>query len=219
MNVDRPVSSRLIIFTKYPELGKAKTRLIPKLGAQGATDLHRQLAEHTLHQAREYCDRPHYNPACQLEIRFSGGDEAQMQTWLGDDRRYTPQGSGDLGDRMARAFQTAFDEGDRSVVIVGTDCPAVDANVFANAFFQLSQVDLVLGVAQDGGYYLIGLRQLFPELFQNIVWSTETVLQDTLRIAQTLGLTIALLPTLPDIDRPEDLQYLPPSLQPLVPTP
>lgn len=216
MNGDSVLPSRLIIFTKYPEVGKAKTRLIPKLGAQGATDLHRRLAEHTLRQALDYCDRPHSNSSCQLEIRFSGGDKAQMQTWLGHDRRYTPQGSGDLGDRMARAFQTAFDEGDRAVVIVGTDCPAVDSQVFSEAFSQLHQADLVLGVAQDGGYYLIGLRKSFPELFQNIPWSTETVLQDTLKIAQNLGLTIALLPTLPDIDRPEDLQYLPPSLQPLI---
>jgi rSAM/selenodomain-associated transferase 1 len=106
---------------------------------------------------------------------------------------------------MALAFKESFSAGMTGVVIIGTDCPDLKAQLMVKAFYALEQNDLVLGPALDGGYYLIGLRRLIPELFTGISWSTAEVLEQTIRIAQRLDLAIAFLPLLNDIDRPEDL--------------
>jgi rSAM/selenodomain-associated transferase 1 len=131
-----------------------------------------------------------------------------MQQWLGFGWRYQCQGEGDLGSRMALAFANAFNEGSKIVVIIGTDCPSLKPKLMGDAFQVLSQNDLVLGPAQDGGYYLIGLRRFIPELFTGINWGTSEVLQQTVTIAKQLDLAIAYLPTLADVDRPEDLSDL-----------
>lgn len=191
----------LIVFTRYPEPGKTKTRLIPLLGAEGAAILHRQMAEHTLAQVRELRRE---NPLS-VEVHFTGGNQQFMQNWLGSNFILRSQQEGDLGCRMASAFQTAFSNGQSRVAIIGTDCPALSANILAQAFAVLSQHDLVLGPAQDGGYYLIGLRQFIPELFAGINWGTSEVLQKTADIAQKLDLKVTYLPLLADVDRPSDL--------------
>ncbi len=195
------MSKRLIVFTRYPEPGSSKTRLIPALGREGAAILHRQMAEHMLHQIREL-QRTY---PVQVEVQFTGGDRYQMQSWLGNDLDYAPQAEGDLGDRMAQALQTAFTSGSRRVVVIGTDCPDLDALLLKQAFDQLYQHDIVLGPATDGGYYLIGMNCLIPQLFKGITWSTSEVLSQTVAIAQSLHLAIAYLPTLSDVDYPEDL--------------
>lgn len=191
----------LIIFTRYPEPGKTKTRLIPALGAEGAAHLQRQMTEHTISQVKEL----QMSSAMSFEIRFVGGDLQQMQQWLGSELIYQPQGEGDLGSRMARSFVNAFESGAERVVTIGTDCPGVNAQILAKAFEQLHHSHLVLGPAVDGGYYLIGLQRSVPELFSNIDWGTARVLQQTIDIAQQLNISVGYLPPLADIDRPEDL--------------
>ncbi|MEP0857417.1 TIGR04282 family arsenosugar biosynthesis glycosyltransferase [Trichocoleus sp. DQ-U1] len=191
----------LIVFTRYPEPGKAKTRLIPALGEEGASNLHRQMTEHTLSQVRELQSAR----ATRVEVYFTGGDQQLMEDWLGADIIYQPQGEGDLGQRMKSAFQTAFAAGMEGVAIVGTDCPGLDAKIMAQAFEQLNGHNLVLGPAMDGGYYLIGLRRMIPELFEEINWGTSEVREKTVAIAISLGLAVAYLPPLFDVDRPEDL--------------
>ncbi|PZV09078.1 MAG: hypothetical protein DCF22_19105 [Leptolyngbya sp.] len=193
---------RLIIFTRYPEAGKAKTRLIPALGAEGAATLHQQMADYTLIQVQAL---QFQHPLC-VEVRFAGGDRDLMQRWLGTDLMYTVQGEGDLGDRMARSFQSAFNSGVQRAIIIGTDCPDLDESLLEQAFCKLQQQDLVLGPASDGGYYLIGLRRWIPQLFVNIEWSTASVLERTLAIAAELNLSVALLPILSDVDYPADLE-------------
>lgn len=192
---------RLIIFARYPEMGKAKTRLIPALGVEGATTLYRQLAEHTLLQVHQLQLR---HAVC-VEVRFAGGTRERMQQWLGQDWMYTEQGTGDLGARMARSLEVAVVSGITRTVIIGTDCPQLNGAILESAFQALDQHDLVLGPATDGGYYLIGLRRFVPELFVDIPWSTAVVFAQTVAIAQQLQLAIAVLPTLSDIDYPEDL--------------
>ncbi len=124
---------RLVVFTRYPEQGLTKTRLIPALGVEGATKLHRQMTERTLSSVRELCcDRP-----LSVEVCFTGGNLALMQDWLGADIVYQPQGEGDLGERMARAMSLAFQGGIERVVIIGTDCPGLNANLIAQAFHPL----------------------------------------------------------------------------------
>ncbi|OLP17396.1 hypothetical protein BST81_16505 [Leptolyngbya sp. 'hensonii'] len=195
------MTHQLIIFTRYPEAGKAKTRLIPAIGPQGAADLHRQLTEQTLATARTFQQQ---HPLT-ITVAYTGGDEPLMRTWLGPDLNYQQQSQGNLGDRMADAFRVAFATGAGKVVIMGTDCPAVTVQHLTKAFQFLAEQDLVLGPAIDGGYYLIGLRTPMPELFQGISWSTEQVLAQTLTIGASLHLTMTLLPPLQDIDQPTDL--------------
>lgn len=191
----------LILFTRYPEPGKTKTRLIPALGAEGAATLQRQMTEQKLAEVNQL---QAFYPLS-VEVHFAGGNEQLMQEWLGSSLVYRRQREGDIGDRMASAFQLSFAAGMNAVVVIGTDCPDLNAPLMAEAFQLLRQHDLVLGPALDGGYYLIGLRRLIPELFTGIPWSTAEVLQQTLSIAKRLGLTVAKLPLLSDVDRPEDL--------------
>lgn len=194
----------LIIFTRYPEPGKTKTRLIPALGAAGAANLHRQMAEYTILQVKEL----QKIMAVSLEVRFASGNVQLMADWLGKDLVYCPQGEGDLGERMWRSLSNAFNLGVERLVIIGTDCPGVNSQILTTAFAQLAYSDLVLGPALDGGYYLIGLRRTVPELFCNISWGSSQVLNQTVAIANQQNLSYAYLTPLADVDRPEDLSIL-----------
>ncbi|MBD2517794.1 TIGR04282 family arsenosugar biosynthesis glycosyltransferase [Nostoc sp. FACHB-973] len=201
LNFPASPKQHLIIFTRYPESGKTKTRLIPVLGSLGAANLQRQMTEHTIFQVKELQTVIDIS----VEVRFAGGDLELMQDWLGLDLVYQCQGEGDLGLRMARSLFEAFQSGAEKAIIIGTDCPGLNAQILATAFDQLHTFDLVLGPAIDGGYYLIGLRQPIPELFANIEWGTAQVFQKTVEIAQKLNLSQVNLTPLADVDRPEDL--------------
>ncbi|MEK0180990.1 TIGR04282 family arsenosugar biosynthesis glycosyltransferase [Microcoleus anatoxicus] len=195
------ISEQLIIFTRYPAPGKAKTRLIPVLGKEGAANLHRLMTQRTIARALSLQNsRP-----LSVEIHYTGSSQQLMEDWLGTEIVYHQQSEGDLGARMLAAFQKSFNLGIEKVAIIGTDCPKLKQQMLAKAFDDLSDKDLVLGPAKDGGYYLIGLRCLIPELFDGIHWGSNEVFADTLAIAKNLGLNIGILPTLVDIDRPEDL--------------
>ena len=192
---------RLIIFTRYPEPGKTKTRLIPILGPEGAADLHRRMAEHTLIRARNLKN----SSAVSLEIRFVGGRADSIKNWLGSDIPCIPQGDGDLGRRLERTFEEAFEAGIKRVVVVGTDCPGLTEDLVRQAFVRLQDSDVVLGPACDGGYYLIGLKRPVADLLQGIPWGTDRVLEKTLTKASDLHLRVSLLAPLEDVDRPGDL--------------
>lgn len=197
------MQEQLMIFTRYPEPGKAKTRLIPAVGEEGAAQLHRRMAEHTIAQARSL---QKHRPVS-IVVHFTGGDRELMQHWLGHDLQYQLQHSGDLGERLTSAFQLAFDQGAKSAIAIGTDCPELNTDLLSEGFNQAETHSLVIGSTSDGGYYLIGLKKLIPELFQNITWGTNLVFQQTLEIAKHLQLKTAYLPMLNDIDRPEDLEF------------
>jgi hypothetical protein len=192
-------SERLIVFTRYPQPGKTKTRLIPALGAEGAAQLQRAMTEYTLAQAALLSD------AVSVEVWFAGGDRQLMQTWLGSQLAYHPQPDGDLGYRMQEAFEVAFAAGYERVITIGIDCPELSSAVMQRALDVLQSHDLVLGPATDGGYYLIGLSRFIPDLFVGVDWGTVAVLSQTVAIAQRLGLAIAYLDPLTDVDCPEDL--------------
>ena len=192
---------RLILFARFPVAGKVKTRLMPALGAEGAAALHRRLVLRTLRTAHALCASQNV----ELEIRFAGDDANEMQHWLGDGWRCRPQCAGDLGARMAGAFADSFREGSPATVIIGSDCPTLTSEVLADAFIALETKSVVFGPATDGGYYLIGLTQLVPELFQNIAWGTETVLAQSLEMLERIKICPAPLSPLDDLDRPEDL--------------
>lgn len=195
---------KLIIFTRYPEPGKTKTRLIPALGPDGAAGLHQLMTEYTVIQTG---DLKHGRPVS-LEVRYEGGSKRLMKRWLGPAFVYRRQGKGDIGLRMARAFAKAFEDGFSDVVLIGTDCPGRTANTLKAAFTLLERCDTVLGPARDGGYHLIGLRRMAPELFANIPWGTSNVFRKTIETLHEKRLSRAFVETLDDIDRPEDLRVL-----------
>ena len=186
--------------------------MIPALGPEGAARLQRELSGHTVLTARSTVEEL----GAVLEVRFTGGTHRRMRQWLGDGIFYRSQGNGDLGQRMHRAFEDSFVAGSKATVILGTDCPGVTPDILDQAFTLLRNQNLVLGPATDGGYYLIGLRRPIAELFMDIDWGTETVLRQTLAATEQVGVNIAWLPPLSDIDTPEDLSVWeamqPPSL-------
>jgi len=197
---------RLIVFTRFPEPGKTKTRLIPALGEQGAADLQRQMTEHIISTVAVASKRP----GLTVGICYEGGDAGLMRDWLGPQFIYRPQGSGNLERRFIEAFEEAFGAGIEAVVIVGSDIPQISADIIQQAFEGLQNNDLVLGPAHDGGYYLIGMQcaaalRANPQLFKGIKWGSGEVLAQTIQIAGALGLSFLLLKSLADIDRPEDL--------------
>ena len=193
--------SHLIIFTRYPEPGRTKTRLIPKLGATGAANLQREMTEHTLQEIRKLQQQI----SVSVEIRFTGGTLELMGNWLGNDWIYQPQGEGDLGEKIMRSLTTAFTNHAQKAIIIGTDCPSLDSHILAIAYQSLDDSEVVIGPATDGGYYLIGSRRLHPELFANIAWGTGNVLEQTRFVLDKLQLSCSYLQPLTDIDRPEDL--------------
>ena len=191
----------LIVFTRYPEPGKTKTRMIPALGAEGAAKLQKKLTEHTLRQANQL----RKIRSISLEFYYAGGDRQLMKQWLGENLIYYPQKGDDLGQRMYSAFARSFALGNERVIIIGIDCPDIDELLIDRAFELLKQKDLVIGGAEDGGYYLIGMNRLIGELFIGISWGSDRVLAQTKEIIEQLSLNCGYLTTLNDIDRPEDL--------------
>lgn len=205
---------RLIVFARYPVPGRTKTRLIPAVGALRAARLQRAMTAQALAAARE----ARRLTGAHIEVRHAGGSREAMRRWLGRDVTYLPQGEGDLGRRMLRAFEEAFADGCRKVVIVGADCPDLGAEHLCQAFDMLDAGDLALGPSADGGYWLIALGKR-ADLFTGVTWSTETVLSQTLERARAAGLNAHTLSMLADIDRPADLAHLPPRMRPVVDRP
>jgi len=188
---------RLLIFTRYPQPGLVKTRLIPLLGPEGAALLHYCLTVHTLTWARTLSRQR----AVRVEVHFDGGNVTQMANLFGDDWDYFSQSDGDLGKKIIAAVGST----DEPTIIVGTDCPALETTLVAIAFDSLSTSDVVIGPARDGGYYLIGLKRPIARLFMSIPWGGDQVFVTTCDIAQRLDLAVARLECLADVDRPEDI--------------
>ena len=188
------VRPRLVMFTRFPEPGRAKTRLIPALGAAGAAALHRRLTERTLATLRA--------TAFDVEVWVTGAPLPAFAEWLGPTTLRT-QGEGDLGARMARALDPA------PAIIVGSDLPDLAPAHLAAAAEMLAQDQVAVGPAEDGGYWLLGLPAPAPFLFGAMDWGTDVVLAETLRRLVTHGRPHGLLPTLADLDRPEDLDRFP----------
>ena len=139
---------RLVIFTRYPEPGKVKTRVIPALGQEGAASLQKAMIEHTLRWAKSLSQKM---PDL-VEVRFEGGSRRLMEEWLGAGLSYVPQGEGDMGERMAQAFQENFQRKKGKVVLVGTDIPQLTAFHVRIAFKALKRHEMVIGPSVDGGY-------------------------------------------------------------------
>jgi hypothetical protein len=209
-------SKTLIVFTRFPEPGQTKTRLIPALGPEKAAEVQGEMTLHALRNARTLY-------RTDIQIRYTGGDEKRVKEWLGDRDAIRDQGEGDLGQRMLRAIEEVFQDGIEQAVIQGIDSPDISPELLESAFVHLKTNDVVIGPALDGGYYLIGTkRQLSKEaltsLFTEIDWGTGTVCASTLTQAAKQSLAVHVLPPLGDVDQPQDLplweKYVPSSKNP-----
>lgn len=183
---------RVALFTRWPEPGRAKTRLIPAIGAAAAAALHKRLTERTVAAVRA--------AGLPLELRTTGAAPQAFGDWLGADATVVDQGEGDLGARLARAAAVT------PVLLLGADVPDVTAALLQEAAAALAAHPLVIGPAEDGGYWLLGLAAPMPALFAGVAWGTETVFAETLARATVAP---ALLPMLADLDRPDDLARWP----------
>jgi uncharacterized protein len=191
----------LLVFVRAPVAGTVKTRLARDIGEPAALAVYRRLVERTLGAARAIARdgirvRVHHAPS-------DAGDE--VRAWIGPGPDLLPQGDGDLGERMARAFDGAFRDGATRVVIVGSDLPDVSPGLIRRAFRGLEERPAVLGPALDGGYYLLGLRAPAARLFTGVPWGTGRVLQVTLERLRREGRDPVLLEPLRDVDRAGDL--------------
>jgi len=186
---------RVIVIARYPTPGRAKTRLIPLLGPQGAADAHDELVRLTLNVIRQ--------TGAAIEVRFTGATRDAMAGHYGNDIDYVEQGEGDLGDRLKRAVA---DHENQKRVVIGTDCPALTPAIVRRAFDLLDECDVVLGPAVDGGYYMIAVKANHPRLFEGISWGGEHVLAQTISACEAGQLSHRLLDTLSDVDTPADYQ-------------
>ncbi|MGV9011146.1 MAG: TIGR04282 family arsenosugar biosynthesis glycosyltransferase [Flavobacteriales bacterium] len=187
----------LLVFLRAPVLGKVKTRLAATLGKERALEIYKRLLQHTIEQG------------AQLGI--------VRQAWYADDLpadepcaalgfSVHQQAGADLGERMQRAFDAGFADGHGPIIIIGTDLPQLSAALLREAFEALNTHDAVIGPANDGGYYLLGLQKPCAALFQGKTWSTDTVFKRTTEDLKRLGRTWKTLPELVDIDTEEDLE-------------
>ncbi len=189
----------LLIFIKNPRLCFVKTRLARTAGDAEALRIYRILLEKTRQASLEV--------NVQRWLFYSDFIETADE-WSGTQFRKLLQNGADLGLRMENAFRLAFEAGAQKALIVGSDCPALSGDVLQQAFDALDTADFALGPTPDGGYYLLGMKELESSLFRDMAWSTETVLTETLKKIREAGRTFELLPELPDVDTEADwLQF------------
>jgi rSAM/selenodomain-associated transferase 1 len=187
-------ANRLIIFLKAPRAGGVKTRLARDAGEEKALRIYCELVESLLENLKRIARG-------ELWVTPDG---SEVKDWLPAGWTVRAQGNGGLTERLARAFDAGFGEGAERVVVIGSDCPEVTVADIEEAWKALGNNDVVLGPAADGGYWLVGLRRRLPEIFTDIPWSTEEVLEKTLAIARSLGCKTHLLRTLNDVDTVAD---------------
>ena len=183
---------RIIVFIKAPRPGFVKTRLATDIGDKAACKAYQRLTETVLAKLTSLPN---------VEIRFTPDDaKDEIKDWLRKGWGARPQGNGDLGQRMHRAFM----EADGAAVIIGSDCPYLEPSDIETTAKALQTHDMVVGPAADGGYWLIGLTAPHPVLFEGIHWGTDTVFAETLANAESVNLSSQLLRELIDVDLVDD---------------
>lgn len=209
--------SHVLIFSKYPHAGYAKTRLIPAVGAETAAAISRSLTERCLSTVQAYCK----DSGARAIVHYaSRGDEdagTLMRNWLAPDRGglsvdFAPQAAGDLGERLIAAFRASFDDGmggvlRRKVVVVGVDIPEISEEILAEAFRSLDSHDTVVGPAADGGYYLLGMSAPADGVFADVTWGKPTVFKETQENIAGHGMSMEALKVLRDVDEPTDIPF------------
>lgn len=195
----------LIVFVKNPELGKCKTRLAATIGDEKALNFYKSM----LIKTKQLAQKVNADKAIYYSSFIDKNDLWPNQLPF---YKCLQHQNPNLGIKMEAAFLDAFKSGYQSVCIIGSDCYELDEKVIEEGFKSLESNDTVLGPSNDGGYYLLGMNQLYPDLFKNKTWSTETVAPDSIQDFKNLNLKYILLKELIDIDDEEDLRSLPSSI-------
>ncbi len=187
------IKKGLIIFARKPVLGKVKTRLAATMGAEKALNIYKRLLArtHTVASAA-HCERFAFLTE-KDEDDFWKGFSCELQT------------GESLGDRMHAAFSLLFSNGYERCIVIGSDCPGLTTFIIDNAFESLKLNDIVIGAAEDGGYYLLGMKKLHSSLFKNKDWSTKYVFAQTVKDIQEHGLPYKTMPVLTDVDEEKDV--------------
>ncbi|MEL4306656.1 TIGR04282 family arsenosugar biosynthesis glycosyltransferase [Joostella sp. CR20] len=188
----------LLIFTRNPELGKVKTRLAKTIGDEKALSIYKFLLTHTANVTQK--------SSAKKVVYYSENITAD-DNWNPAHFEKKLQQGNDLGERMQHAFEESFASGACNVIIIGSDLYDLTEKHIEKAFSKLEKHDVVIGPAEDGGYYLLGLKKVDPEIFQQKNWGTDTVLRDTLENLKNLD--VALLTPLNDVDVFEDIKTHP----------
>lgn len=189
----------LFVFARNPELGKVKTRLARTIGDDGALIIYRALLE----RVAQVTSQVDASKAIYYSEFIDDVDQFDSMNFA----KHVQEGDG-LGERMKNAFNDAIERGFVKSIIVGSDCYELDPTIIEKAFDELDNHDVVIGPAKDGGYYLLGMKELHPQLFENKNWGTSDVLLDTILDVKELGLSYAMMDTLTDVDSEEDLGEL-----------
>ncbi len=186
----------LLIFIKNPQKGKVKTRLAATIGEEKALEIYQELMDYT----RTICEDVDTDRLLFYSQHIDTKDKWKTSTF----RKFVQEGK-DLGQRMKQAFETAFDRYQyQQVIIIGSDCAELTSTQINTAFEQLKTHDVVIGPARDGGYYLLGMNQFLPSIFDNKTWSTPNLLKETLTDLDTQKHSYHFLPELNDIDTEAD---------------
>jgi uncharacterized protein len=197
----------VVIMAKQPQAGAVKTRLCPPLSPQAAAALYEAFLLDKIAQVGRL------KAACPV-IAYTPDTARHYFAAIAPQFLLIPQHGDDLGARLANTFASLFATGYTGVLAIDSDTPTLPTDFLQQAVerIALPQHDVVLGPSEDGGYYLIGLRALHRELFEDMPWSTAAVIRETKRRAAAKGLTVTDLPTWFDIDTPEELARLRASL-------
>jgi rSAM/selenodomain-associated transferase 1 len=185
----------LIVFAKNIVLGKVKTRLAKTQGDTFAFNVYSRLVEITERESLEVENTD-------VHVYFS--DVVVNGKW--PNQRKSVQHGESLGDRMKHAFEQGFEDGYERIIGVGADLPDLSAEVMEEGLSALKISDTVFGPSEDGGYYLIGMRKMIPQIFENKPWSTDSLLDLTIEELQSLDYSTSQLRTLNDVDTIEDLK-------------
>lgn len=191
----------LIIFLKYPEIGKVKTRLAKDFNEVVATEFYRHCVEKIINELKE-------NIRLEASIYLFCSEDRNIpniKNWLGNDLKYKAQAGKDLGERMKNAFIEVFMLGYQQAIIIGTDIPDLNSEIIINAFKLLNNFDSVVGPSKDGGYYLLGIKKNHPEIFDGLNWSTGEVLSETIKKLNSKKISNTLLQELIDVDTAKNL--------------
>jgi rSAM/selenodomain-associated transferase 1 len=190
----------LVVMVRAPRLGAVKTRLAAEVGEESALAIHRAMTERVVSAVSA--------GSCAVTVSYTPGDaEPELRDWLGDRFQFTPQRGAALGDRMTAAIDAQLVAGAERVVVIGTDCPTLDAATVGDALSALEHHDVVFGPASDGGYYLVGVRAAQPAIFDRVPWSCEHTLAISLVRAADAGLSVALLQEMRDVDTADDWRW------------
>ncbi len=188
----------LLVFVKLPVAGQVKTRLQPELSPELAAGLYRVMVDDVFTALERPGQWDFFACFSPLER------EHAFREWLPGSIGFVAQSGADLGERLANAFCWSHARGHSRTIVVGTDMPTLDSDVLSDAFRALDRDDVVLGPSTDGGYYLVGLSEPHPELFENVGWSTSEVLEQTIARIDDTRATYHLLPEKTDIDTWQD---------------